>query len=184
MGEQGFNEALIQPLREFFKDSMHLVKKCTKPDRKEFEAIAKATGVGFLIMGFIGFFVKLIHIPINNILVGSWGKGSTVRCGKRGSPQSRAKLRGNFGEEHWTGRINVAVDVIKLLANSLFILCIVVVSNLFGMPKVVFAHCVFVWFPSKRPPVVPVRKARREGFCHSRIRKYPESVSPVSNRTS
>ena len=71
MGEQGFNEALIQPLREFFKDSMHLVKKCTKPDRKEFEAIAKATGVGFLIMGFIGFFVKLIHIPINNILVGS-----------------------------------------------------------------------------------------------------------------
>lgn len=28
-------------------------------------------GIGFLIMGFIGFFVKLIHIPINNILVGN-----------------------------------------------------------------------------------------------------------------
>jgi protein transport protein SEC61 subunit gamma-like protein len=26
--------------------------------------------VGFLMMGFIGFFVKLVHIPINNILVG------------------------------------------------------------------------------------------------------------------
>jgi protein transport protein SEC61 subunit gamma-like protein len=49
---------------------MHLVKKCTKPDRKEFLAIAKAVGVGFSIMGFIGFFVKLVHIPINNILVG------------------------------------------------------------------------------------------------------------------
>ena len=36
----------------------------------EFAKIAKATGVGFLIMGFIGFFVKLIHIPINNILLG------------------------------------------------------------------------------------------------------------------
>jgi len=71
MGEQGFNEVAIQPLQEFFKDSMHLVKKCTKPDRKEFEAIAKATGIGFCIMGFIGFFVKLVHIPINNILVGS-----------------------------------------------------------------------------------------------------------------
>ena len=72
MGQQeGFNEVLIQPLQQFAKDSIHLVKKCTKPDRKEFMQIAKATGVGFLIMGFIGFFVKLVHIPINNILVGN-----------------------------------------------------------------------------------------------------------------
>jgi len=27
--------------------------------------------VGFAIMGFIGFFVKLIFIPINNIIVGA-----------------------------------------------------------------------------------------------------------------
>lgn len=70
-GEEGFYEVAVEPLRQFAKDSMHLVKKCTKPDRKEFTAIAKATGVGFAIMGFIGFFVKLIHIPINNILVGN-----------------------------------------------------------------------------------------------------------------
>lgn len=31
-----------------------------------------ATAIGFAIMGFIGFFVKLIHIPINNIIVGGW----------------------------------------------------------------------------------------------------------------
>ena len=36
----------------------------------EFARIAGATSVGFLMMGFIGFFVKLVHIPINNILVG------------------------------------------------------------------------------------------------------------------
>ena len=36
----------------------------------EFATIARATGIGFLIMGFTGFFVKLIHIPINNIIVG------------------------------------------------------------------------------------------------------------------
>lgn len=35
----------------------------------EFQKIALATLVGFAIMGFIGFFVKLIHIPINNIIV-------------------------------------------------------------------------------------------------------------------
>ena len=51
------------------QDSIHLVKKCTKPDRKEFARIASATMIGFLIMGFVGFFVKLVHIPINNILM-------------------------------------------------------------------------------------------------------------------
>ncbi|MEQ2162792.1 hypothetical protein GOODEAATRI_023461, partial [Goodea atripinnis] len=33
------------------------------------QKIAMATAIGFAIMGFIGFFVKLIHIPINNIIV-------------------------------------------------------------------------------------------------------------------
>lgn len=28
------NELLIAPLEKFSKDSMHLIKKCTKPDRK------------------------------------------------------------------------------------------------------------------------------------------------------
>lgn len=59
----------IEPARQFAKDSMRLVKRCTKPDRTEFEKIAIATAIGFAIMGFIGFFVKLIHIPINNIIV-------------------------------------------------------------------------------------------------------------------
>ncbi|CAF3361775.1 unnamed protein product [Rotaria socialis] len=61
----------IQSFIQFFKDSFRLIKKCTKPDRKEYQKIAMATAIGFAIMGFIGFFVKLIHIPINNIIVGS-----------------------------------------------------------------------------------------------------------------
>jgi protein transport protein SEC61 subunit gamma-like protein len=32
--------------------------------------IAAATGTGFLVMGFIGFFVKLVFIPVNNIILG------------------------------------------------------------------------------------------------------------------
>lgn len=77
----------VKPVKEFAKDSMRLVKRCTKPDLKgkrigfhtfvtvstnlpaEFQKIALATALGFAIMGFIGFFVKLIHIPINNIIV-------------------------------------------------------------------------------------------------------------------
>ena len=34
----------------------------------EFSKIALATSLGFAIMGFIGFFVKLIFIPINNVI--------------------------------------------------------------------------------------------------------------------
>lgn len=63
--------SVIEPGKEFIKDSIRLVKRCSKPDRKEYQKIAMATAIGFAIMGFIGFFVKLIHIPINNIIVGS-----------------------------------------------------------------------------------------------------------------
>lgn len=55
----------------FFKNSIRLLNKCTKPDRREFIRISQAVAVGFFIMGFIGFFVKLIHIPINNIIMGA-----------------------------------------------------------------------------------------------------------------
>eukprot|EP00051_Salpingoeca_urceolata_P026629 m.477982 g.477982 ORF g.477982 m.477982 type:complete len:68 (+) comp21001_c0_seq1:64-267(+) len=58
-----------KPLYDFAKDSRRFLQRCTKPDRKEFTKIAIATAIGFGIMGFIGFFVKLVHIPINNIIV-------------------------------------------------------------------------------------------------------------------
>ena len=45
------NAVIVQPFKQFVKDSIHLVKKCTKPDRKEFARIASATMIGFLIMG-------------------------------------------------------------------------------------------------------------------------------------
>ncbi|OEH74542.1 protein translocation sec61 gamma subunit [Cyclospora cayetanensis] len=60
----------ICELRDFISDSVRLVRRCTKPDAKEFKKIAWACAVGFLLMGFIGYFVKLVFIPINNILVG------------------------------------------------------------------------------------------------------------------
>jgi len=63
--------SFVEPGKQFMKDSVRLVKRCTKPDRKEYQKIAMATAIGFAIMGFIGFFVKLIHIPINNIIVGT-----------------------------------------------------------------------------------------------------------------
>ncbi|KMZ61471.1 Protein transport protein SEC61 gamma subunit [Zostera marina] len=64
-------DSAVDPLRDFAKDSIRLVKRCHKPDRKEFSKVAVRTAIGFVVMGFVGFFVKLIFIPINNIIVGS-----------------------------------------------------------------------------------------------------------------
>ncbi|KAF6261437.1 hypothetical protein OEZ86_001257 [Tetradesmus obliquus] len=63
-------DVVVKPLKDFAKNSIRLVKRCTKPDRKEFNKITSKTAIGFILMGFIGFFVKLIFIPINQIIVG------------------------------------------------------------------------------------------------------------------
>jgi protein transport protein SEC61 subunit gamma-like protein len=64
-------DSVVNPIKEFAKDSVRLVNRCHKPDRKEFSKVAFRTGVGCVVMGFIGFFVKLLFIPINNIIIGS-----------------------------------------------------------------------------------------------------------------
>eukprot|EP00288_Rhodomonas_lens_P013779 CAMPEP_0177708606 /NCGR_PEP_ID=MMETSP0484_2-20121128/10366_1 /TAXON_ID=354590 /ORGANISM="Rhodomonas lens, Strain RHODO" /LENGTH=77 /DNA_ID=CAMNT_0019220181 /DNA_START=38 /DNA_END=271 /DNA_ORIENTATION=+ len=64
-------QMLIAPSIKFFRDSQMLVRRCAKPDKKEFKKITMATATGFLLMGFIGFFVKLIFIPVNNVIVGA-----------------------------------------------------------------------------------------------------------------
>jgi protein transport protein SEC61 subunit gamma-like protein len=55
--------------KQFVKESIQLLNRCSKPDRREFMKISQAVAMGFFLMGFIGFFVKLLHIPINNIIV-------------------------------------------------------------------------------------------------------------------
>ncbi|KAH8421030.1 hypothetical protein KR222_004439, partial [Zaprionus bogoriensis] len=62
--------ALVVPLMGFSRDSVRVIKRCTKPDRHEFQRAVLATTVGFLIMGFLGFIIKLLHIPIINIIMG------------------------------------------------------------------------------------------------------------------
>lgn len=58
------------PLVGFLERSLRLWKRCSKPDRKEYVKILQAVFLGVLVMGVIGFIVRLIHIPINNILLG------------------------------------------------------------------------------------------------------------------
>lgn len=63
---------------QFIKDSIWLVKWYTKRNRKESQKIAMATARGFSITGLIDFFMKLAHIPMNNIVEGGW---ELAHCG-------------------------------------------------------------------------------------------------------
>ncbi|KAK0727189.1 hypothetical protein B0T26DRAFT_639963 [Lasiosphaeria miniovina] len=63
-------QEILDVPREFVRDGIQFINKSQKPDRREFIQISKAVGVGFLIMGAVGYVVKLIHIPLNQVLVG------------------------------------------------------------------------------------------------------------------
>ena len=54
---------------EFFQESISFLQKCSKPDKKEFIKITTSCAIGFAIMGIIGYIIKLLFIPINNILL-------------------------------------------------------------------------------------------------------------------
>jgi protein transport protein SEC61 subunit gamma-like protein len=62
---------LLEVPQKFITDSVHLLRRCTKPDSKEYVKICQTVFIGFLVMGFLGYFIKLVHIPINNIIVGA-----------------------------------------------------------------------------------------------------------------
>ncbi|KAH9599455.1 Protein translocase complex [Trypanosoma melophagium] len=65
------DETVIYPITAFARNSRMLVRKCQKPNYSEFTSAGMATLVGFVVMGFLGFFVKVIFIPINNVILGA-----------------------------------------------------------------------------------------------------------------
>lgn len=62
-------EAGVQSVKKFTKDSENFLRACEKPDVAEFKKIATSCAIGFAIMGGIGYVVKLLFIPINNIIL-------------------------------------------------------------------------------------------------------------------
>ena len=69
-------DQVIQPFKtvmQFARESIHLVKllrRRTNSNKTSFKKTATAILIGLTIICSIGFFVKLIHIPINNIIFG------------------------------------------------------------------------------------------------------------------
>ena len=60
---------LVEPLRKFFDDAKVFIDRCDKPKFDEMRKISGITLTGFLIMGVIGFFVKLFAMPLNQVLI-------------------------------------------------------------------------------------------------------------------
>lgn len=59
----------MDALKAFGADSIRLLRRCTKPDRAQFVKVATRTGLGVVAAGFVGFFVKLVFIPVNQIIL-------------------------------------------------------------------------------------------------------------------
>lgn len=55
--------------REFLKEGTLFMNRCQKPNKREFTKLCQAVGLGFVVMGAIGYFIRIIHIPVNQILV-------------------------------------------------------------------------------------------------------------------
>ncbi|MFP4119095.1 MAG: protein translocase SEC61 complex subunit gamma [Candidatus Woesearchaeota archaeon] len=47
-------------LRSFYKECVRVFKVTKKPTKEEFKAILKVSGLGILLIGFIGFLIHLI----------------------------------------------------------------------------------------------------------------------------
>ncbi len=78
MSSEKKEKGIIKELTDFYNSSKNFIINCEKPDKKgniikliylEFITISKQCALGFLIMGVIGFVIKLIFLMINNILL-------------------------------------------------------------------------------------------------------------------
>ena len=67
--KQQETKSTIQVVKEFKRDSQNFFEKCKKPNKAEYLKILQACLMGFVVMGFIGYLVKLVFIPINNIIL-------------------------------------------------------------------------------------------------------------------
>ena len=63
------NENVASQINALVKDSINFYQKCKKPDYTEYMKILQACIMGFAVMGVIGYLVKLVFIPINNIIL-------------------------------------------------------------------------------------------------------------------
>lgn len=58
----------LQKLGNFAKECNRVLKVTRKPNKDEFVTVVKAAGLGILIIGFIGFLIYMLSIPLNTVI--------------------------------------------------------------------------------------------------------------------
>ncbi len=56
----------IHKAKEFIRQCRRVLMVATKPDLEEFKTSVKITGLGFLVIGIIGFIISMIFFIIQN----------------------------------------------------------------------------------------------------------------------
>jgi len=56
------------PVKQFTRNAKMFIRNCKKPKNGEFFELAKGHIIGLVFLGAIGYIIKVINIPINNIL--------------------------------------------------------------------------------------------------------------------
>lgn len=55
----------------FVKNSKNFIRACKKPSSTEVNTLVKGHLIGLCFLGLFGYIIKVVHIPINNIIAGS-----------------------------------------------------------------------------------------------------------------
>ncbi|KAI1960412.1 hypothetical protein LOZ58_004135 [Ophidiomyces ophidiicola] len=110
---EAFHELADIP-KDFVKDGLLFVNRCTKPDKREFLKISQAVGFGFLIMGAIGYFIKL-----SQSICSSWNSLEIPRLANRPS-ESHSEMNADDGIPVHIPVNNILMD--SEITNSQFII--------------------------------------------------------------
>ncbi|KAG6040281.1 hypothetical protein E4U41_001068 [Claviceps citrina] len=86
-------QELVDTPSQFVKDGVQFMNKCQKPDQKEFTKICQAVGTGFVVMGVVGYVVKLTATELGRVsyeLVQNARTSGLYRRGFAGRMQTRS----------------------------------------------------------------------------------------------
>lgn len=61
----------VKNASQFVKNSKNFIKACKRPSRREIVDLVKGHLIGLCFLGVFGYIIKVVHIPINNIIAGS-----------------------------------------------------------------------------------------------------------------
>ena len=66
-----FIKTQLKQIQKFLKNIRNFLKQCKTPTGSNFKEILKGHLAGVVLLGLFAYIIKVIHIPINNMIVGA-----------------------------------------------------------------------------------------------------------------